>query len=166
MALPAGNQRDILELVRREGLSTNELTGIVDLWVECPARIQQQYILQHPREALAQEKDVDLRPHDPRLNLAGNRVFEQLGTLLRQLSRMEVWLAHHGRTGISPEDRRMLQPRFERLSRDAASVAALSGDMVMECESDGRINTQRNHSDVLQPSLASPHCQDAPLALR
>jgi hypothetical protein len=66
--LPAGNQADILALVRRESLSTNELTGIVDLWVQCPARIQQQYILQHPREALAQEKGVDLASHDPRLS--------------------------------------------------------------------------------------------------
>jgi len=63
--LPAGNQADILQLVRREGLSANELTGIVDLWLECPARIQQQYILQHPREVLSQEKGVDLASHDP-----------------------------------------------------------------------------------------------------
>jgi len=159
--LPAGNQADILDLVRREGLSTNELTGIVDLWVQCPARIQQQYILQHPREALAQEKGVDLPSQDPRLSPAGNRIFEQLATLLRQLSRMEVWLAHQGRTAITAEDRRILQPRFERLSRDAASVAALSADMAMECETDGRNHPQRDHSDVLQTSLASPHCQDA-----
>lgn len=159
--LPAGNQTDILELVRREGLSSNELTGIVDLWVECPARVQQQYILQHPREALAQEKGVDLPSRDPRLSPAGNRIFQQLGTLLRQLARMEVWLAHQGRSGITPEDLRILQPRLEKLSRDAASVAALSGDMVMECDNDGRIDTQSNRSDVLHPSLGSPHSQDA-----
>lgn len=158
--LPAGNQPDILELVRRESLSTNELIGIVDLWVQCPARIQQQYILQHPREALAQEKGMDLASHDPRLSPAGNRIFEQLGGLLRQLARMEVWLAHQGRTGITAEDRRILQPRFERLSRDAASVAAHSADMVMECEHDGRIDAQRHHSAVLQPNLAAPHCQE------
>jgi len=159
--LPAGNQADILQMVRRDGLSANELTGIVDLWLECPARIQQQYILQHPREALSQEKGVDLASHDPRLSPAGNRIFVQLGTLLRQLSRIEVWLAHQGRTGITAEDRRILQPRFERLSRDAASVAALSADMVMECDNDGRIDTQPDHSDVLQPSLAAPHCEEA-----
>jgi ParB-like chromosome segregation protein Spo0J len=159
--LPAGNQADILELVRRESLSANELTGIVDLWVQCPARVQQQYILQHPREALAQEKGVDLPSHDPRLSPAGNRIFEQLGTLLRQLARIEVWLAHQGRTAITAEDRRILQPRFERLSRDAASVAAHSADMAMECESNGRIPTQRHHPDVLQSNLAAPHCEEA-----
>jgi len=159
--LPEGNQAEILELARRESLSTNQLTGIVDLWLQCPARIQQQYLLQHPREALAQEKGVDLASHDPRLSPSGNRIFEQLGTLLRQLARMEVWLAHQGRSAITAEDRRILQPRFERLSRDAASVAALSADMVMECEHDGRIDSQRHHPDVLQPSLATPYCEDA-----
>jgi ParB-like chromosome segregation protein Spo0J len=159
--LPAGNQTEVLELVRREGLSTNELTGLVDLWVQCPAHSQQQYLLEHPREALAQVKGVDLPPCDPRLSPAGNRIFEQLGTLLRQLARTEVWLAHQGRTGITAEDRRILQPRFERLSRDAASVAALSADMAMECDPDGPIHSQRHHPDVLQPSIASPHCEDA-----
>ena len=159
--LPAGNQADILELVRREGLSLYELTAIVDLWLQCPAGIQQQYILQHPREALAQDKGVDLPSHDPRLSPAGNRIFQQLGTLLRQLARMEVWLAHQGRTAITAEDRRLLQSRFERLSRDAASVAALSADMAMECENDGRNPTQRHHPDVLQSNLATPHCQQA-----
>jgi ParB-like chromosome segregation protein Spo0J len=159
--LPAGNQADILELVRREGLSLHELTAIVDLWLQCPAGIQQQYILQHPREALAQDKGVDLPSHDPRLSPAGNRIFQQLGTLLRQLARMEVWLAHQGRTAITAEDRRLLQSRFERLSRDAASVAALSADMAMECENHGRNPTQRHHPDVLQSNLATPHCQQA-----
>jgi hypothetical protein len=32
---------------------------------------------------------------------------------------MEVWLAHHGRAGLTPEDRAILPPRFEKLSRDA-----------------------------------------------
>lgn len=159
--LPAGNQADILELVRREGLSLHELTAIVDLWLQCPVRIQQQYILQHPREALAQDKGVDLPSHDPRLSPAGNRIFQQLGTLLRQLAGMEVWLAHQGRTAITAEDRRILQSRFERLSRDAASVAALSADMAMECETDGRNSAQRHHPDVLQSNLTTPHCEEA-----
>jgi len=45
---------------------------------------------------------------------------------------MEVWLAHHGRAGLTPEDRAILTSRFEKLSRDAASVASLSSDLVGE----------------------------------
>ena len=47
---------------------------------------------------------------------------------------MEVWLAHQGRTGLTPEDRVILLPRFQRLARDAGSVAALSQDFVGEME--------------------------------
>jgi ParB-like chromosome segregation protein Spo0J len=158
--LPAGNQARILELVRREGLSTNELTGIVNLWIQCPTRVQQHYILQHPREALAQEKGADLPSHDPRLSSAGNRIFEQLGTLLRQLARMEVWLAHQGRTGITPEDRRILIPRFQRLSRDAASVATLSQDMITELDHEG-IHPQSDHPHVVSGGFPPPDRQDS-----
>jgi hypothetical protein len=45
---------------------------------------------------------------------------------------MEVWLAHHGRAGLTVEDRTILMPRFEKLTRDAASVASLSRELVSE----------------------------------
>jgi hypothetical protein len=48
------------------------------------------------------------------------------------LGRMEVWLAHHGRAGLTAEDRVILAPRFEKLSRDAGSVALLSRDLASE----------------------------------
>jgi hypothetical protein len=69
---------------------------------------------------------------DPRLSEAGNHVWKRVGLLLDVLGRMEVWLAHHGRAGLTPEDRAILAPRFEKLSRDAASVASLSLDLVGE----------------------------------
>ena len=33
----------------------------------------------------------------------GNRVWKRVGLLLDVLGRMEVWLAHHGRTGLTRE---------------------------------------------------------------
>ena len=42
---------------------------------------------------------------------------KRLGVLLDLLGRMEVWLAHRGRTGLTPEDRAVLSPRFQRLAR-------------------------------------------------
>src|SRR5580692_8463085 len=54
--LPEGNQAEVLEAIRREALNTAELTGVVDLWLRCSERRQQQYLLQHPREALSQAK--------------------------------------------------------------------------------------------------------------
>jgi ParB/RepB/Spo0J family partition protein len=130
--LPQGNQAEVLDAMRREALSGAELAGVVDLWLGCGERAQQQYILAHPREALSQAKGVSQSVRDPRLSNAGNHVWKRVGLLLDVLGRMEVWLAHHGRVGLTPEDRVILAPRFERLSRDAASVASLSLDLVRE----------------------------------
>jgi ParB family chromosome partitioning protein len=132
--LPQGNQAAVLEAVRREALSSTELAGVVDLLLECPGREQQAYILTQPREALSQAKGFMPSVRDPRLSEAGNQVGKRLGVLLDLLGRMEVWLAHRGRTGLTPEDRVVLSPRFQRLAREAGSVAALSQDLVGELE--------------------------------
>jgi ParB/RepB/Spo0J family partition protein len=130
--LPQGNQAEVLDAVRREALSGAELAGVVDLWLGCADRSQQQYILVHPREALSQANGLSHVGRDPRLSEAGNHVWKRVGLLLDVLGRMEVWLAHHGRAGLTAEDHAILAPRFEKLSRDAGSVAALSLDLVNE----------------------------------
>ena len=132
--LPQGNQAEVLETIRREALSSAEVGGVVDLWLGCAERQQQEYLLQHPREALTQANGALPAVHDPRLSEDGNRVWKRVGLLLDVLGRMEVWLAHHGRTGLTPQDRAILKPRFQRLARDAGSVAALSQDFVGELE--------------------------------
>src|SRR5262245_61919710 len=124
--LPEGNQAEVLDAIRREALSSAELAGVVDLWLGCAEQNSRRYILAHPREALSQAKGVSGSVRDPRLSEAGNHVWKRVGLLLDVLGRMEVWLAHHGRAGLTPEDRAFLAPRFEKLSRDAASVASLS----------------------------------------
>jgi ParB-like chromosome segregation protein Spo0J len=130
--LPQGNQAEVLDAARREALSGAELAGVVNLWLGCADRGQQQYLLGHPREALSQAKGLSHVERDPRLSEAGNHVWKRVGLLLDVLGRMEVWLAHHGRAGLTAEDRVILAPRFEKLSRDAGSVAALSLDLVDE----------------------------------
>ena len=132
--LPEGNQAEVLQVIRREALSVAELTGILDLLLKCPSREQQEYVLARPREALSQAKGFIPGVRDPRLSEAGNEVGKRLGTLLDLLSRMEVWLAHRGRTGLTPQDGAVLLPRFQRLAREAGSVAALSQDLVSEGE--------------------------------
>ena len=132
--LPEGNQAEVLEATRREALSSAELGGVVDLGLRCAERRQQEYLLAHPREALSQAEGALPAVRDPRLSEAGNHVWKRVGLLLDELGRMEVWLAHHGRTGLTPEDRVILAPRFQRLARDAGSVAALSQDFVGELE--------------------------------
>jgi len=107
---------------------------VVDLWLQCPRREQQEYVLAQPREALSQVCGYLPAVRDPRLSEVGNQVGKRLGVLLDLLGRMEVWLAHRGRTGLTPQDRVLLSPRFQRLAREAGSVAALSQDLVGELE--------------------------------
>jgi ParB-like chromosome segregation protein Spo0J len=130
--LPEGNQVEVLQVIRREALSGAELTGVVDLLLQSAGREQQAYVLTQPREALSQAKGFLPAVRDPRLSEAGNQVGKRLGVLLDLLGRMEVWLAHRGRTGLTPEDRAVLSPRFQRLAREAGAVAALSQDLVSE----------------------------------
>ena len=131
--LPEGNQAEVLEVIRREALSTVELAALVDLLLQCPGRRQQEFVLQNPREALSQKKGfVVISARDPRLSLTGNDVFKRLGALIEMLAKMGVWLTTRGCSALTPGDRPILQPRFERLARDAASVATLSQDIVSE----------------------------------
>lgn len=140
--LPQGNQAEVLEVIRREALSTTELTGVVDLWLTCPAHSEREYLLAHPREALSQSKGIVAAARDPRLSESANRVWKRLGLLLDLLGRMEGWLAHHGCADLTPEDQVILAPRFQKLSRDAGAVAELSQDCFSCQTNHERIHTQ------------------------
>jgi len=126
--LPAGNQEELLAVIRREALTVHELAGVVDLLQRAPSRELQQYILDAPREALTQADGRCLPSRDPRLSGVGNEVWKRLGLLLELLARMESWLTHHGRAAVTPTDRTVLAPRFVRLAQEATAVAALARD--------------------------------------
>ena len=130
--LPQGNQGQLLGLIRREALTVHELEGVVNLLLSAPSGDQQRYVLEAPREALSQAGGRPLPARDPRLSPAGSQVWRRLGMLLDLLGRMESWLSREGRAGLTPKDRQVLAPRFERLARDATSVAMLSSDLVSE----------------------------------
>jgi ParB family chromosome partitioning protein len=130
--LPQGNQAELLGVIRREALTVHELEGVVNLLLEAPSREQQSYVLDSPREALSQALARPLPARDPRLSPAATQVWRRLGLLLELLGRMESWLGREGRAGLTAKDRQVLAPRFQRLTRDAASVAMLSKDLVAE----------------------------------
>jgi hypothetical protein len=132
--LPAGNQTEVVAAARREHLSAAEVHGVVDLVVACASRPQVEFILHEPRRALRQAQIESLPSWDPRLSASGNRVLRQLGHLLDGLGRMENWLRHRGRSDLAPCDRSVLLPGFQRLVRDARSVAELTEDLLTEID--------------------------------
>ncbi|MCP4902448.1 MAG: ParB N-terminal domain-containing protein [bacterium] len=132
--LPVGNQKELLPVIRREALSVDELNRVVDLLLRSSERNQQTYVLQQPREALAQDEHLPLPAQDPRLSAAANLVFKRLGSLNAQMSRMDNWLQHYGRAELTPRDQTLLCPHFDRLSRQATRLAALCQDVLSEME--------------------------------
>jgi ParB-like chromosome segregation protein Spo0J len=132
--LPVGNQKELLPVIRREALSVPELSGVVGLLLRSSHLSQQAYVLQQPREALAQDDHAPVPAQDPRLSAAANLVFKRLGSLGVQMSRMENWLQHYGRAELTPRDQTLLGPHFGRLSHQATRLAALCQDVLSEME--------------------------------
>jgi ParB-like nuclease domain len=130
--LPAGNQTEVLQVTRRDGLNAAEVRGVVDLLLAAASREQEEYVLAKPREAVQQAQGTTPRVWDPRLSVAGNRVARRVVGLLDDLERLEHWLLHRGRAELAPSDRSLLSSPFTRLVRDTVVVAELVGDLLEE----------------------------------
>ena len=130
--LPAGNQSEVLDLLRREALSRDELGGVVRLLLGAVTAEQKQFVLAKPREALGQAGAPPREGWDPRLSARGNRVSKQLAVLLDRLAWAENFLECRGWTSLVASDRLVLGPVFARLARDAKCVAEAAGDLAME----------------------------------
>ena len=79
--MPAGNQSEVLDLSRREALSSDELGGVVRLLLGAVTAEQKQFVLTKPREALGQAGAAPKEGWDPRLSARGNRVSKQMAVL-------------------------------------------------------------------------------------
>ena len=84
---------------------------------------QAAFVLEKPREALAQARGLPTALRDPRLSRAGNWLARQLTQALEALVRMENWLRTPGERELTGQDREIVQPLLERLG-DQASVVA------------------------------------------
>jgi ParB-like chromosome segregation protein Spo0J len=132
--LPAGNQVETLNVMRRESLSAGELRGVIDLLVTCAGRAQQEFVLDNPRRALEQAKALSVPTRDPRLSGEGNRLARQLGHVLDRLSKLESWLRFRGQAELSFADKKLLAPEVSRLSGAARVVAELAEDFHTEID--------------------------------
>ncbi len=132
VSLPAGKQSEVLRSIRTEGLSSEEVRGVVGLLHGACTREQEDYVLAQPRQALAEANQLICPAWDPRLSVAGNRFSKQLARLLDQLARMESWLNQRHRAELRACDRLALLPGLQRLARDSRAVAELAGELLQE----------------------------------
>jgi ParB family transcriptional regulator, chromosome partitioning protein len=157
--LPVGNQPAVLATARCESLTVTEVRGVIDLLRGANAE-QEQFILQQPREALLQAEGVQGPIRDLLLSPGGNRVARQLRYLLDALGHMENWLRYPGLAELKRGDRVLLTPRFERLARDANSVAVLVADLLLQLQLSekchGREATQRDRAAASGGDAGTP----------
>lgn len=120
--LPAGNQQAVLALTRRQTLTAQEVSGVIEL-LQGASPEQAAFVLQKPREALAQSRGLPTALRDPRLSRAGNWLARQLTQALEALVRMEHWLRSPGERELTEPDRQIVQPLLQRLGDQADLVA-------------------------------------------
>jgi ParB-like chromosome segregation protein Spo0J len=130
--LPAGNQSEVVDVMRREALNGEELAGVVRLLLESVTAEQKMFVLAKPRQALGHDGAAEPKGWDPRLSSLGNRLSKQLAALLDRLAGMENFLECRRWTSLMASDRLVLGPIFERLARDAHCVADGAGDLAVE----------------------------------
>ena len=123
--LPAGNQEDVLALTRRETLTAQEVSGVIDLLQGAGAE-QSAFVLAKPREALARARGLPTGLRDPRLSGAGNWLAKHLTQALEALTRIENWLRSPGERELGERDREILQPLLARVGDEASLVAELT----------------------------------------
>jgi hypothetical protein len=120
--LPAGNQEAVLTVTRRETLTAQEVSGVIDL-LEGASEEQAAFVLVQPREALRQAQGVPPALRDPRLSRAGNWLVRHLTQASEALLRIDNWLRTPGERELTARDREILRPLLWRLGDQASGVA-------------------------------------------
>jgi len=122
--LPAGNQEALLALTRRETLTAQEVSGVIDL-LQGASQEQAAFVLAKPREALALVHGMPTALRDPRLSRPGNWLARHLAQALEALTRVENWLRTPNERELGSSDREILQPLLARVGDQASVVAEL-----------------------------------------
>ena len=122
--LPAGNQDGVLALTRREALTAQEVSGVIDL-LQGASEEQAAFVLTQPREALRRAQGVPTALRDPRLSRAGNWLAKHLTQAVEVLTRLEQWLRTPGERELTARDREIVEPVLARLGDQAGLVAEL-----------------------------------------
>jgi hypothetical protein len=122
--LPTGNQEALLALTRREALTAQEVSGVIDL-LQGASQEQAAFVLQKPREALARTQGMPQALRDPRLSRAGNWLAKHLAQALEALVRVENWLRTPNERELRAQDREILQPLLDRVGDQASVIAEL-----------------------------------------
>jgi ParB-like chromosome segregation protein Spo0J len=130
--LPRGDQPVALQCVHHAALTSRELSDMVDLLLASSTQEQTQFVLEKPRQAIAQSQQHYVHHWDPRLSAAGNRLSKRMGFLLDSLSKMNTYLRFEGRGQLQACDRVPLLPGFTKLQQEATLLIEANDDFIKE----------------------------------
>jgi ParB-like chromosome segregation protein Spo0J len=132
--LPRGNQNEAMRSAAHAALTSRELSDMVDLLIASSTQQQVQFVLEQPRQAIAQSQDHHIHHWDPRLSAAGNKIAKRLGFLLDSLSKMNTWLRFEGRGQLQACDRVPLLSGFTKLQQEAPLLIEANDDFIKELQ--------------------------------
>jgi ParB-like chromosome segregation protein Spo0J len=130
--LPHGNQSTLLEVIRRESLTSSEVARVVDLMLTSADGSQREFVLKQPREAIRRGEDVLVTARDPRLSPVGNRLCRKLSLLLELSGEVENWLRHRGRANLTAADQQVIAPQVRRLPPAGSALTEAAQDFLLE----------------------------------
>lgn len=126
--LPAGNQAPLWQAARRDSLTSDEVRRAVELMLERDEEAGHRFVLNAPREALAQASAPEGVPFDSRLSRTGREMGRQLERVIRELGRLERRLRPQ-QAPLTSLEMRLLAPSLERVGREAQAVAERVADV-------------------------------------
>lgn len=83
--LPPRNQEEVMAVAQRDGVPSQDIGALSDLFRRAPDPVSQRYVLDHPQDALARARKREEDSADPRLGEAGQQLLSGLMTI-RQVS--------------------------------------------------------------------------------
>jgi len=123
LVLPRGNQVELATVARKAGLGVRQTEELVRLWRQAPSDEAQQYVVAHPREAIAAAHPSAKQVEDPRLSSQGRWVHRRLRAAVAAMSS----LAQAMGSGLCSEDRALLKEDFAALSHHMERIRCRAG---------------------------------------
>lgn len=123
LGLPRGNQVELAAVARKAALGVKQTETLVQLWRRAPSDQARQFVLTHPREAMAATPSPPQRAQDPRLSVQGQGVQRSLRAALRAMAVLTEALGNE----LRAEDWPLLQQELDELSRLMNRVRCLPG---------------------------------------
>jgi ParB/RepB/Spo0J family partition protein len=119
--LPRGNQREILEVITRNNLTSRQSSILIDKFIQTGNKKEQAYLLIHPMEAIkSKEKQEDI--YDNRLSVHGNRLLKSIETLRTHQDMFIGQFTNHQTGQLQETEKTILMPKTGSILKKSQSI--------------------------------------------